>query len=470
MTKLTPTKLALAFAAAMVLVSGTYSAVVTKIMYKMDVDGIACGTPSSEGPRLFQKPYIFTVFMFVGEALCLFYKWAEDWWNGRKNDDGSFPPAAGPDSSRKNIKSARAPLLDPTAPNSSNGANGAHANGNGAGAGNGSSADDLSTSSPPEYAAVISSDTDPSQEIAEPVLRKPPVWYFACLCLFDLSATTIGGIGLIWVTASANQMLRGSMILFTGFFAILIFRKNLKKFQWIGIGIVCIGLVLVGAAGMLRSEHGGDSDNSDATPSQVVVGLLLVLAGSALNSLQNVLEEKIMKGMAADPLEVVGWEGVFGTIFSAFIMLPIVQAIPGSDCGSVENTTDTLRMMHNSPLLTILMLGFSIGLAFMNNYSQVLSKYMSAVIRMMINTCRVVLVWLIDLLIYYAIPKGQGYGESLDIYSTLQLAGFILLMVGTAVYIKASQPPAKVVDAIDQENVGSTGSVTKDRPSTQDEV
>jgi len=73
--------------------------------------------------------------------------------------------------------------------------------------------------------------------------------------------------------------------------------------QWVGIGIVMLGLILVGAAGMLRPS-------SDKTPpaSDVFVGILLVLSGSALNSLQNVFEEKLLKGASVDPLEVVGWE------------------------------------------------------------------------------------------------------------------------------------------------------------------
>jgi len=62
---------------------------------------------------------------------------------------------------------------------------------------------------------------------------------------------------------------------------------------------------------------------------------------------------------------------------------------------------------------------------------------MTAVHRMLISTCRVVLVWLIDLIIYYAIPGGVPYGEFVDVYSVLQLFGFLGLVVGTLVYVRA---------------------------------
>jgi len=231
------------------------------------------------------------------------------------------------------------------------------------------------------------------------------------------------------------------MILFTALWTLLIFRKNLSLKRWGGIGITMIGLILVGGAGMLDPAS---NDSTHASSSQVLVGIILVLAGSALNACQGVLEEKLMKGLGdgveADPMEVVGWEGVFGCITSGFIMLPIVQAMSGGDCGSVENTLDTLQMMGNSPPLVALVVFYSISLAFMNNYSQVVSKYLSAIHRMLLNTSRVVLVWVIDLIIYYCFSKANG--EAWDVYSWMQLGGFFMLIAGSAVYVRAAQAEA----------------------------
>jgi len=255
------------------------------------------------------------------------------------------------------------------------------------------------------------------------------------------------------VTASANQMLRGSMILFTALWTLLIFRKNLSLRRWGGISITMAGLVLVGGAGMLDPAS---NNSSSASSDQVLVGILLVLAGSALNACQGVLEEKLMKGLGdgveADPMEVVGWEGVFGCITSGFIMLPIVQAMSGGDCHSEENSYDTLAMMHNSPALVALVVFYAISLAFMNNYSQVVSKYLSAIHRMLLNTSRVVLVWVIDLIIYYCFSKTNG--EAWDVYSWMQLGGFGLLIAGSAVYVKAAQ--AEALAATEPKGVIST--------------
>jgi hypothetical protein len=62
-----------------------------------------------------------------------------------------------------------------------------------------------------------------SADVAEAELaaKKPPLWVYAILCVFDLSATAVGGVGLIWVDASTNQMLRGSMVVVSVFFGTL---------------------------------------------------------------------------------------------------------------------------------------------------------------------------------------------------------------------------------------------------------
>jgi drug/metabolite transporter (DMT)-like permease len=231
------------------------------------------------------------------------------------------------------------------------------------------------------------------------------------------------------------------MILFTALWTLLIFRKNLSGRKWLGIAITMGGLILVGGAGMLDPNT---NNSNTATGFQVFVGIMLALAGSALNACQGVLEEKLMKGLGdgveADPMEVVGWEGIFGCIFSAFVMLPIVQALNGGDCGSVENSKDTLEMLHNSSAVVALVVFYAISLAFMNNYSQVVSKYLSAIHRMLLNTSRVVLVWVIQLIIFYGFDPSEG--EQWDAYSWMQLGGFAFLIAGSAVYVRAAQAEA----------------------------
>jgi drug/metabolite transporter (DMT)-like permease len=189
-----------------------------------------------------------------------------------------------------------------------------------------------------------------------------------------------------------------SQILFTGFCTVLIMRKPLTRGQWLGIFIVMVALGMVGASSALRSANEpASSDPNVVSGAQVFLGIVLILVGSLLNSIQNVVEETLLKGQRyqeVDPLEVVGWEGFFGCVYTMGILMPIAQYVSGSDCGVQEDTVDTFVQLGNSPLLIGLCLGYAVSLALMNNYSQIISKNLSAIVRMLVSTLRVVVVWI----------------------------------------------------------------------------
>jgi hypothetical protein len=61
-----------------------------------------------------------------------------------------------------------------------------------------------------------------------------------------------------------------------------------------------------------------------------------------------------MADLAMEPLKIVGFEGVFGTFFMLFILLPIAYFLPGPEgLGLHENTLDTLAMIRSSKGLQV---------------------------------------------------------------------------------------------------------------------
>eukprot|EP00494_Astrolonche_serrata_P026108 UN26369 len=59
---------------------------------------------------------------------------------------------------------------------------------------------------------------------------------------FDLVATTLSGIGLLWVDASVYQMLRGSLMIFSAILSIVFLGRKLKPYHWIGISITSVAI------------------------------------------------------------------------------------------------------------------------------------------------------------------------------------------------------------------------------------
>lgn len=65
------------------------------------------------------------------------------------------------------------------------------------------------------------------------VLYRNVMYCFACSFYFK-------GIGLVIVNASVWQMLRGSIIVFTGILSVLFLKRKLKCFHWVGILLVVV--------------------------------------------------------------------------------------------------------------------------------------------------------------------------------------------------------------------------------------
>lgn len=78
-------------------------------------------------------------------------------------------------------------------------------------------------------------------------------------------------IGLNMTYASSFQMLRGSVIVFTGMLSIGFLNRKLGVREWTGIGFVIIGLAFVGVSDILTME------NSDISANSVITGDLLII-------------------------------------------------------------------------------------------------------------------------------------------------------------------------------------------------
>lgn len=378
------------------LAAGTISTVLTKLLYQWGVHTSRCGE------HKVKKPYFAALLMFIGEVLCLAIHHGKVWYDKRSRGYDVTPETNEGDASDD-----KTPLLR----------------------GNKS----INADKPGVAATEL-------QDSAAKV--RPPWFYFLGFCSFDLTATVISGVGLLWVPASLYQMLRGGTVVFAAICSKLFLRKQFTWRQIFGLIAVVIGLVVVGLSGQLRSEH-DSSAASKASSGHVTLGISLIVLSSLLQGTQSVLEEKYMKASdkyTVEPLELVGMEGLFGTMLCAFILLPVAQAVSGGDCGSAENSKDTLELLHDSGTVTGIMIVYTINIAFFNLLSNLVSKHLSAVHRQLVNASRTVSIWAVELLLYYEVRHSLGENWVTK-WSLMQLGGFVLLLGGTMVYGLAKSKP-----------------------------
>ncbi|XP_054756544.2 solute carrier family 35 member F6-like isoform X1 [Lytechinus pictus] len=262
------------------------------------------------------------------------------------------------------------------------------------------------------------------------MLKQPrifqPIIVLPTLC--DLLGTTLAGIGLLYVSASVWQMLRGSIIIFTGILSKIFLKRQLKWFHWTGMSVTVFGLVLVGMSTIFAEE--GTSEVG-----QTVLGILLILGGQVMNAVQMIIEEIFLKKRAYPPLQVVGMEGIFGFFILGLIVLPILYFIPDENAytGRYEDSIDAMLQIGNSPRLLAFCLLYLLSISGYNYFGLSVTKSLTAVHRTLIDACRTIVVWIVGLVIYYAFDP--SFGEPFDVtYGILKIDGFMFLLIGTALY------------------------------------
>jgi drug/metabolite transporter (DMT)-like permease len=145
------------------------------------------------------------------------------------------------------------------------------------------------------------------QGLSDQIERASPdfrVWLFAAPACCDLLGTSLMYLGLTYTAASTFQMLRGSVVIFTGIFSVVFLGRRLFPYHWFGMLLVLSGLACVGVSSIL---YGSSNDAS-----KPILGDTLVIIAQLVAATQMVVEEKLLDKYKVPALQAVGMEGVFG--------------------------------------------------------------------------------------------------------------------------------------------------------------
>ncbi|XP_050464317.1 solute carrier family 35 member F6 [Cataglyphis hispanica] len=239
--------------------------------------------------------------------------------------------------------------------------------------------------------------------------------------LCDMFATSIMYIGLNMTYASSFQMLRGSVIVFTGMLSIGFLNRKLGIREWIGIGFVIVGLAFVGVSDILTME------DSDISANSVITGDLLIIFAQVITAVQMVVEEKYVGEQDIPALQAIGWEGIFGFIGISIALIPLnyITAPPpfaDNSRGTLEASVEALVEIGGSIKLLIAVIGISFSIAFFNFAGISVTKEMSATTRMILDSVRTILIWAFSLAFQW------------QAFHYMQLIGFAILLIGMACY------------------------------------
>lgn len=252
----------------------------------------------------------------------------------------------------------------------------------------------------------------------------PLVW--AIPSFFDLAGTSTMYLALTWTYAASFQMLRGSVIIFTGILSVTFLGNKMKWFQWTGMVIVILGLATVGVGDYIFFEAG----SSNMSKGMVLAGDLLIILAQGFAAIQMTVEEKIIKKYKVPPLQAVGWEGIFGFSLLFILLFPmyfIPWHLPSGqefwqDHTRFEDAIDGLIQLGKNWQLLLANFGLIVSIAFFNFSGLTITEKLSATTRMVLDSVRTIFIWAFSLIVMW------------QKFEPLQPVGYAILFAGTCVY------------------------------------
>jgi len=251
-----------------------------------------------------------------------------------------------------------------------------------------------------------------------------PFYIFLLPACCDILGTGVGGVGMLFISASVWQMMRGSLMIFTAIWSVIFLRQKLPIHNWIAVGVSAVGLTLIGCSAILDETPGKSSS------SNVPLGILLTVVSQAFAAFQMVVEELFVKGRNAPPEQVVGSEGLWG-ILMMIIILCVMYFIPGDDAGSYENAVDSVHMLFGSSQLLIFVSFYLVSISFFNFFGVTIAGKLSAVHRTINDAMRTIIIWAAEIFVFYCV--NESYGTEWKAHSYLQVVGFALLVLGNLI-------------------------------------
>jgi hypothetical protein len=290
----------------------------------------------------------------------------------------------------------------------------------------------------PLYSNFVDGDEIPAPKVPPSRLRLYLLLGLPAMC--DLVGSAVMGIGLLYIDASVWQMLRGALTIFSALLHAFALKRPQKAHMWIGVILVTVSLVIVGFAAITASNGVA---SAGASTGLVILAMCLTAGSQFLRAVQVVLEDWLVHDIEISPYLIVGAEGIWGLIGTAFIFIPILQnvgTVNDEGNGVHEDTIDTFLMLGSEPLLIGLTLLYILAILGLNTFGMILCEITNAVMRTIIEAMRTLCVWVVQILFHYAFSRTEWgrkhpeIGEEWSVASWLELAGFILLVTGMFVY------------------------------------
>jgi drug/metabolite transporter (DMT)-like permease len=252
--------------------------------------------------------------------------------------------------------------------------------------------------------------------------------------MFDVIGSTLLFLALVFVSASVYQMLKGTLVLIITVYSIIFLKRRFFRHHYTAVAIVMAGVVIVGASPLIYPDN--DNDDDPVSTSSTIFGMVLEIVGLLFIGGNWISQEKLFEIYYLEPMEMVGWEGFWGTSIYTVIVI-IFQFIPcptDKICryDTLEDSIHAFYEFGQNNWLWIFSMLLILWTALFNFFDVSVTKFASGAQRSTVDASRTAFIWL-----FFIIYQGEGHER----FIWLQLVGFFMLIFGTLMHTEAISIP-----------------------------
>ncbi len=248
--------------------------------------------------------------------------------------------------------------------------------------------------------------------------------------IFEFLSAVVGNLSYVNLSASISTMFDGGNTIGVFLLSIFFLKNKHNKYNFIGVGLLLLGLFFLSLSAIKD-----DSPESDLF--ETIVGIICCLLCNVFSSFHSIAEEYLLKTRFCHPIKLIGFEGLFGIIFSIFFILvfdnvkcpkSIESICIKDDKGGLflENLNMAYRQISDKKIIfLIIFVQFLVYVLY--NYSYIIiTDVANAATNVVLYNLNAVFVW-----IFFLLPIDKDNQETIDI---LQIIGFIVLTLGVFIY------------------------------------
>ena len=297
---------------------------------------------------------------------------------------------------------------------------------------------------------------------------KPQLYIFTIPAVFDLFSSFFGMLSFENLPASITTMFDGGNTICVFLLSLFFLKNTHSQNNFIGVFLLIIGLFFISLSAIKDNNTNNIEEESETNGFvRTIVGIFCCVCCNIFTALHAITEEYIFKTRIIHPIKLIGFEGLFGTIFSSVLILIFSQikfgksidflCIRDKETGSfyIENFYIAIKQISEEKqiLFLVLLLFF---LLVMYNYCYItITKLTNATTNIVLYNLTALFIW-----VFFLIPIHKD--ENQEKIGILQCVGFLILILGVCVYNEVFTKTPKIDESEIKNLIAETSQITDD--------